>query len=142
MKFEEALQAMREGQKVRRESWRPGYHYHLDSIFLLTSDGYDAYIHANDLLATDWQIADDPTEPDIEELQCECDRLLEQMEGWRAKYEDERDRLRTLETRNKRQAETIRLLQEQISRAKALLSDIDKPAVCQCANVRHTPSKL
>jgi hypothetical protein len=62
MTFEQALAAMRRGEKVRREGW--GY-IHLqiitnDTIYLFSKDGTviskgDDIEHA-DIMATDWQI--------------------------------------------------------------------------------------
>jgi hypothetical protein len=69
MTFEQALAAMRRGEKVRREGWEDGCH-----IFILNDVFYKNY-HPNDLsdwemvniasehiLATDWQIV--PSESD------------------------------------------------------------------------------
>lgn len=64
MRYEEIIQALREGGKVRRRSW--GQHSALsldpyESCFTYENGGYvedDAALFAEDLLADDWEVVE------------------------------------------------------------------------------------
>ena len=58
MKFEEALQAMREGKKVKRKCWKTGSFYTLaNGVGIFDKYGTRAFmIEENDILAEDWEM--------------------------------------------------------------------------------------
>lgn len=68
MRFEQALQAMREGKKVREKSWNTWECLFIKNNILCSADMYDGKIFygradlpmdADYLLAEDWEIVED-----------------------------------------------------------------------------------
>ena len=64
MKFEQALQAMREGKKVRRKSIENAEYFiknkkMMCKYFAYGEYKYDSYIFFSEILAEDWEVVDD-----------------------------------------------------------------------------------
>lgn len=71
MKFYQALQLLKDGNKIRRTTWEDGHYWKLNNIkYLVNSVGVNPSINLAQLNATDWEIYKEESEvkEEIEKL--------------------------------------------------------------------------
>lgn len=56
MKFEEAMELMRNGESVRRKGWYIRIHY--SKYEFVNDTGHEVILSPNDLIKTDWEVWD------------------------------------------------------------------------------------
>lgn len=56
MKIEEVLPALRDGKKIRRNSWWEGHYFELTLDGIIDQDGRDFVLNRGDLLCNDWEV--------------------------------------------------------------------------------------